>query len=76
MILKQWKALRKARKEYEETITRLTSEVEFTRNQLDLAYGGLDRQQKALDDIIALVKPTSNATVKRAARIAAEGKAF
>lgn len=76
MILRPWKALRKLREESEETISRLTSEVEFTRNQLDLAYDGLDKQQKALDEIIALVKPTSNATVKRAARIAAEGKAF
>ena len=76
MILNPWKALRKLREESEETISRLTSEVEFTRNQLDLAFDGLDKQQRALNDIIALVKPTSNATVKRAARIAAEGKAF
>ena len=74
MILNPWKALRKLRKESNETISRLTSELEFTNNQLDLALDGLDKQQKALDEIIALVKPTSNATVKRAGRIAAEGK--
>ena len=74
MIWNPWKALRELRKESEETIACLTSEVEYTRNRLDLAYDGLDKQQKALNEIIALVKPTSNATVKRAARIAAEGK--
>lgn len=74
MILNPWKALRKLRKESNETISRLTSELEFTNNQMDLALDGLGKQQKALDEIIALVKPTSNATVKRAGRIAAEGK--
>ncbi len=76
MILNPWKALRELRAEHERTVQRLVSEIEYSRNQLDLAFDGLDKQQKALDDIIALVKPTSNATVKRAARIAAEGKAF
>ncbi len=61
-------------KKRNETIARLTSELEYTRNQLGRAHIGLDAHQMVLDDIIAQEKPTSNSTVQRMANIARLGK--
>jgi uncharacterized coiled-coil DUF342 family protein len=75
MILNPWKEIRRQRGELEERKNKIDALRRYGRDMQEEVYRLLNRADKlniGLQDIIAEERPTSNATVKRMAKIARE----